>query len=459
MCPMDSRTRTFAGIANCRSQGWEARKSDSDSSKVHANRNLGTGGFDGRGVYPLCRIGCAQEDRRRLRADPRSEGQGTLRQADLWDNDERSVSALRLAPGASGDAGGHESTGEYWKPIFNILEGNFQVLLVNAQFVAQVPGRKTDVTDAEWLADLLRHGLLRASFIPPVEQRDLRDLTRHRSNFVRERTNLVNRLHKTLEGANLKLASVATDIMGASGRAILAALVAGEVRPETLADLAKGRLRNKRDQLSQALEGRVKPHHRFVLAELLVQIDSLDETIERFNEEIERYRRPFEEAVQLLDTIPGVGRETAEVMVAEIGSDMSRFPTANHLAAWAGLAPGNYESAGKRRSGKTRKGDEHLRWALIQAAHAAGHTKNSYLSAQFHRLTYRRGKNKAAVAVAHSILIIAYHLLQRHEPYHDLGGNYFDQRRPQVTARRLTQRLEKLGFQVTLEPQPSLAST
>jgi transposase len=210
--------------------------------------------------------------------------------------------------------------------------------------------------------------------------------------------------------------------------------------------------------LSQALEGRVKPHHRFVLAELLVQIDRIDETIERFNAEIERYRRPFEEAVQLLDTIPGVGRETAEVIVAEIGSDMSRFPTADHLAAWAGVAPGNNETAGKQRSGKTRQGDEHLRWALIQAAHAAGHTKNSYLSAQFHRLTYRRGKKKAAVAVAHSILVIAYYLLTRKEPYRDLGGNYFDQRRPEATARRLTQRLEKLGFQVTLEPQPALAS-
>ncbi len=347
-----------------------------------------------------------------------------------------------------------ESTGEYWKPIYNILEGNFEVLLVNAQHVKAVPGRKTDVNDAEWLADLLRHGLLQASFIPPVAQRDLRDLTRHRSNFVRERTNLVNRLQKTLEGANIKLASVATDIMGVSGRAILAAVIEGQLTPEAMAELSKGRLRNKREQLTKALEGRVKAHHRFLLTELLCQIDSLDETLERFDEQIEQYCRPFEAAVALLDTIPGVGRETAELIVSEIGADMSPFPTANHLAAWAGLAPGNHESAGKRRSGRTRKGNHALRWGLTQAAHAVGHTKGNYLSAQFHRLTYRRGKKKAVVAVCHSILVIAYHMLKRKEPYQDLGGDYFDKQKPEATAKRLTQRLEKLGYQVTLQAEP-----
>ena len=250
-----------------------------------------------------------------------------------------------------------ESTGEYWKPVYNILENNFEVLLVNAQHIKAVPGRKTDVNDAEWIADLLRHGLLRASFVPPLGQRELRELTRYRSTFVRERATLVNRVQKVLESANIKLASVATDVMGVSGRAMLAALMEGQATPEDMADLAKGRLREKRAELAKALDGRVKPHHRFVLTELLCQIDNLDETIARFDEQIEAYCRPFEEAVTLLDTIPGVARETAEVIVAEIGMDMSRFPSADHLAAWAGVAPGNNESAGKRRSGKTRKGN------------------------------------------------------------------------------------------------------
>jgi len=347
-----------------------------------------------------------------------------------------------------------ESTGEYWKPIFNILEANFQVILVNAQHISKVPGRKTDVTDAEWIADLLQHGLLTPSFIPPVAQRDLRDLTRHRSNFIRERTNLINRLQKTLEGANIKLASVATNVVGLSARAMLAALIAGQADAATMADLAKGRLRTKREQLAQALTGRVKPHHRFILTELLCQIDAIDETIEHFDAEITKYCAPFEEAVALLDTIPGIARRTAEIIVAEIGTDMSRFPSARHLAAWAGVAPGNQESAGKRRSGKTRKGDRILCTGLIQAAHAAAHTKGNYLSAQYHRLAARRGKKKALVAVAHSILVIVYHMLLRKQPYQDLGANYFDQLNPELTAKRLAKRIEKLGYQVTLEGQP-----
>jgi transposase len=239
-----------------------------------------------------------------------------------------------------------ESTGEYWKPIFNILENNFEVMLVNAQHISKVPGRKTDVSDAEWIADLLRHGLLTASFIPPVGQRELRELTRFRSTFVKERATLVNRVQKVLESANIKLASVASDVVGVSGRAMLEAIIAGTATPEQMAELSKGKLRSKREELSRALEGRVKPHHRFVLTELLSQIDSLEETIARFDQEIEEYCRPFEEAVALLDTIPGVARQTAENIVAEIGTDMSRFPTANHLASWAGVAPGNNESAG-----------------------------------------------------------------------------------------------------------------
>jgi len=351
-----------------------------------------------------------------------------------------------------------ESTGEYWKPVFNILENNFEVLLVNAQHIQAVPGRKTDVKDAEWIAELLRHGLLKASFVPPLGQRELRDLTRSRSTFVRTRATLVNRVHKVLEGANIKLGSVASDVMGVSGRAMLAAIVEGRSSPTEMAELARGRLREKRDLLAKALEGCVQAHHRFVLTELLAQIDSLDETIERFNEQIEVYCRPFEEAVVLLDTIPGVGRETAEIIVSEIGTDMSRFPTADHLASWAGVAPGNNESAGKRRSGKTTQGNKVLGAGLNQAAHAAACTKDTYLSAQYRRLAARRGKKKAIVALEHTILVIAYHLIQTKEPYRELGGNYFDNRRPEATAKRLVKRLEQLGYAVSLQQAPALAS-
>jgi transposase len=325
------------------------------------------------------------------------------------------------------------------------------VFVVNAQHISKVPGRKTDQADAEWIAELMQYGLLKASFIPPEGQRELRELTRYRSSFVRERATLVNRVQKVLESANIKLASVATDVMGVSGRAMLEALVAGNTSPEQMAALAKGRMREKREQLAKALEGRVKAHHRFVLTELLCQIDSLEETIARFDQEIEDYCRPFEEAVVLLDTIPGIARETAEIIVAEIGTDMSRFPTADHLASWAGVAPGNNESAGKRHSGKTRKGNKPLGAALTQAAQAASRTRGTYLSAQYHRLAGRRGKKKAIVAVAHSILIIAYHLIQRKEPYRDLGADYFDKRRPEATVKRLVKRLEQLGYQVALE--------
>lgn len=348
-----------------------------------------------------------------------------------------------------------ESTGEYWKPIFNILENNFEVMLVNAQHISKVPGRKTDVSDAEWIADLLRHGLLSASFIPPVGQRELRELTRFRSTFVKERATLVNRVQKVLESANIKLASVASDVVGVSGRAMLEAIIAGKATSEQMAELSKGKLRSKREELSRALEGRVKPHHRFVLTELLSQIDSLEETIARFDQEIEEYCRPFEEAVALLDTIPGVARQTAENIVAEIGTDMSRFPTANHLASWAGVAPGNNESAGKKRSGKVKKGNKPLGVILNQAAHSAAHTKNTYLSAQYHRLAGRRGKKRALVAVAHSILVMSYFMIKRHEPYCELGSDYFDRRRPETTAKRLVSRLEHMGYQVSLH-QPSV---
>jgi transposase len=348
-----------------------------------------------------------------------------------------------------------ESTGEYWKPIFNILEENFTVVLVNAQHLSRVPGRKTDQSDADWICELMQYGLLNASFIPPKGQRELRELVRYRTSFVRERATLVNRVQKVLEGANIKLASVVTDILGVSGRAMLEAIVAGSATNEEMAELARGSLRGKRDELAKALEGRVKSHHRFVLTELLCQIDSLEESITRFDLEIEAISRPFEEAIVLLDTIPGVARQTAEVIVAEIGIDMSRFPTADHLASWAGVAPGNNESGGKRRSGKTRKGNQHLRTALVQAANAAARTRGTYLRAQYQRLAPRRGHKRAIMALAHSILVIAYHLIARSQPYRELGGDYFDTISPAKTAKRLIKRLEHLGFQVSIQETPA----
>jgi transposase len=376
-----------------------------------------------------------------------------------WSKDTRTFGTmtadlLELSDWLTGHGMTHvalESTGEYWKPVFNILEANFEVILVNAQHIKAVPGRKTDVNDAEWLAELLKHGLMKASFVPPVGQRDLRELTRFRTTFVRERATLVNRVHKALESANIKLTSVATDVTGVSSRAILAELIQGQASPEAMADLAKGRLRSKREALIKALEGRVKPHHRFVLTELLTQIDNLDEAITRFDEQIQTYCRPFEEAVTHLDTIPGIARATAEVIVAEIGIDMSRFPSDAHLAAWAGVAPGNNESAGRQRSGKMRPGNQPLRTALNQAAQAAAHTKHTYLAAQYHRLAARRGKKKAIMAVAHSILVIAYHLIDRQEDYRELGGDYFDKRRPESAANHLIKRLEALGYTVNLQ--------
>jgi len=344
-----------------------------------------------------------------------------------------------------------ESTGDYWKPVFNILEGSCEVILVNAQHVKAVPGRKTEVKDAAWLAELLQHGLWRTSFIPPVAQRELRDLTRSRSSLVQERVTLINRVQKLLEDANIKLAAVASDIMGVSGRAMLAALVAGHTEPHAQAELAKGRLRSRRDLLALALDGRVKPHHRFVLTELLCQIDSLDDTIARFDAPIHAICGPFDEAVELLDTIPGVARRTAEMIVAEIGTDMRRFPSADHLASWAGVAPGNHESAGKRTSGKARKGNRFLRTTLVQAAHAAARTKGTYLSVQDRRLAARRGKKHAILAVAHSRLVMASYMIQRRDPYRDAGADFFDRLQPEDTARRLVKRLEILGDHVTLQ--------
>jgi transposase len=352
-----------------------------------------------------------------------------------------------------------ESTGIYWQPIYNLLEDRFTLLLVNPQHMKAVPGRKTDVKDSEWIADLLRHGLLRASFVPDRPQRELRELTRYRTSLVEERAAEVNRLQKTLEGGNIKLGSVASSIMGVSARQMLEGLVAGTATPAALADLAQGKLREKLGELEQALTGRFGAHQRFLVVRHLAHVDYLDELIGQVSAEIAERVHPFEETIERLDAIPGVGRIVAEVIVAEIGTEVSRFPSAQHLASWAGLAPGNEESAGKRKSSKTRKGDQALRHALIEAASAAAKKKDSYLQTQYRRLAARRGKKKAAVAVAHSILVIVYHLLKDPErQFTELGANYFDERDQEAVKRRAVRRLERLGLKVTLEPAEAAAA-
>jgi transposase len=381
-----------------------------------------------------------------------------------------------------------ESTGEYWKPVYNLLESEFTVLLVNPQHVKNVPGRKTDLKDAEWLNELLAHGLLRASFIPPIAQRDLRDLTRHRTTLVEERVRVVNRVQKLLEGANIKLASVASDVFGVSGRAMLNALVAGQVDPVTMANLARGKLRDKLTELERALTGVVRPHHRFLLAQQLAHIDFLDEQIAAVSQAIVQQVAVMSSdepkssgdsittsapaateagkglppmtpavAIPMLDAVPGIDVRVAEAWMAELGTDMSRFPTDDDGAAWAGLAPGNYESAGKHHSGRIRQGNRALRSALIQAAWAAAHTKSTYLAAQYHRLAARRGRKRALVAVAHSIFVIVYHMLRDHTPYIELGGNYFDERNKAQVVNRLCKRIEKLGYATRIEPLPAAA--
>ncbi|MEM0111872.1 MAG: IS110 family transposase [Candidatus Parvarchaeota archaeon] len=345
-----------------------------------------------------------------------------------------------------------ESTGPYWKPIYNVLEEfSFEILVCNAHHIKAVPGRKTDVKDSAWICSLLRHGLLRPSFIPSKEQRELRELVRYRKSLIRERANEINRIQKVLEGANIKLASVATDIMGVSGRKILQAMIAGFTNAGELAEMAKGRLQEKKDELEEALVGIIGPHQRLILREQLGHIDDLDARIERLSQEVNQRMRPFSEALDHLDTIPGIGRQTAETIVAEIGVDMSRFPSAAHLASWAGLCPGNNESAGKRKSGRTRKGSPALRETLVEAARAASRTKATYLNAQYHRIAARRGAKRAAVAVAHSLIVITYHILQRGTTYQDLGFDYFDRKNKETVARRLTHRLEAMGFRVTIE--------
>jgi transposase len=355
-----------------------------------------------------------------------------------------------------------ESTGVYWKPVFNLLEGVVEVILVNARHVKAVPGRKTDVRDCEWLADLLRHGLLKPSFIPPLEIRELRELTRYRQTLVREQVSVANRVQRIIESGNIKLGQVASDALGVSGRLMLRALSEGETDGVKLAALARGQLKKKETELQRALSGRLSPAQRFVLRELLDRYDELEAALAKASEqvklEVAKCSDPFvAEAVELLQTIPGVGERVAEVIISEIGVEMGRFPSDQHLASWAGMCPGNNESAGKRRSGHTTKGSIYLRTALVQAAWAATRTKETYLAAQYKRLVKRKGKNRALVAVGHSILVIIYHVLSRRKSYRELGGDYFDKRNVEVQRKRLVRQLESLGLKVTLEEVPVAA--
>jgi len=373
-----------------------------------------------------------------------------------------------------------ESTGVYWHPVYNLLEGSYQVMVVNAKHIKHVPGRKTDVKDAEWIAELLSYGLLKASFVPEKSQRDVRDLTRYRSKLVQERAREVNRVQKLLEGANIKLASVATDVLGVSGRLMLEAMIEGNVDEKEMAEMAKGRMRSKIPELEKALTGIVSDHHRFMLGEQLAHIDFLDGQIANISQEISvrlekmSQKQPptppgetgkkaseadseqplrWQTAVELLDSVPGIDQRAAEAILAEIGIDMSQFPEDKHLTAWAGLAPGNNESGGKRYSGRTRKGNQTLKTTMIQVAHAARRKKGSYASALYNRLVGRRGKKRAIVAVARSLLVSIYHMLTRQEAYKDLGSEYFQERRKESKVDYLTRQLSKLGYDVQLTPQ------
>lgn len=350
-----------------------------------------------------------------------------------------------------------ESTGVYWKPVFHVLEGSFELLVVNAQHVKAIPGKKTDPRDAAWLAELLQHGLLKSSFVPPEPIRELRDLTRYRVNLAQECNRIANRIQKVLEDANLKLASVAADPLGASGRAMLKAMIAGEHDAEKLAEMSRGLLRRKIPQLQLALEGRVSTHHRFLLQELMDHLEFIESKMTRLEQEIAERLRPFEETVRRLCTVPGIDRISAWGIISEIGLDMEQFPDEHHLASWAGLCPGNWESAGKRKSGRIRKGSAWLRRHLCQSAWGVSTKQNNYLSALFRRLAARRGVKRATIAVAHALLVITYHILKQPVEYRDLGADYFDRLHPERLKRKLVKRLEQLGFQVNIIPNPQLA--
>jgi len=344
-----------------------------------------------------------------------------------------------------------ESTGVFWKPIYNILESRFTVLLVNARHLKHVPGRKSDVRDCQWIAQLLQHGLLKGSFIPPRPQRELRDLTRHQRQLTEEKARTVNRIQKVLEDANIKLASVATDILGVSGRAMLHGLIEGEKDPVKLADFAQRKLRGKIPELEKALEGHLTEHHQFMLRLLWKQLTPQEELIAELEGKIDEHVRPFAEAIERLDAVPGVDHRVAVAVLAEVGADMTPFPSDQHLASWAGMCPGNEESAGKRRRRRITPGNRWLKRTLTQAAWAASHTKNTYLASQYRRLAGRRGKKRAVIAVGHSMLVIFYHMLKADTTYADLGGAFLDRLEPQRMTRYYLKRLQALGHKVTLE--------
>ena len=349
-----------------------------------------------------------------------------------------------------------ESTGVYWKPVWNLLEGVLELMLVNAHDVKQVPGRKTDVKDSQWIAQLLSCGLLKPSFVPPRPQRELRDLTRTRASLLQDKSRVANRLQKILEDANIKLASVASDPLGASGRDIIRALIEDKLPPEAMAQLARHRLRAKIPQLTQALRGRVDEHHRFMLKLLMGQIEYLEQQVASLDQRIGEVMGPLERrAIEVLDEIPGLDRRAAQNVVAEIGTDMNRFPTADHLAAWAGLCPGNNQSAGKRRSGRMREGNRWLKGTLNQCAWAASRKKDSYFAAQHRRIASRRGARRATMAVAHTQLCVCWELLAHGQCYQDLGRDYFDRRNEHRITHQLIKRLENLGYAVTIEKKPA----
>jgi transposase len=350
-----------------------------------------------------------------------------------------------------------ESTGSYWKPVYNLLEGQVELLVVNAQHIKAVPGRKTDIKDAEWIADLLRHGLLRGSFIPAKPQRELRELVRHRSNLVGRRAQCVNETQRTLESTNVKLASVVTDITGVSATEMLQAILAGQTDPGLLAELARGRMKPKKELLQKALVGKVEAHHRLMLSQLLADIANYDEQIEEAGAMIAQRLQDHQSLLDRLDEIPGVNQRVAQVIAAEVGTEVQRFPTAQHLISWAGICPGNNQSGGKRRSSRIKPGNRSLRAAIVEAANAGSKKKDCYLSALYRRLAGRRGKKRALIAVARTILQSCYYMIQRGASYQDLGADYFDRRDPKGLAGRLAKKIEKLGFAVTLQPLPEAA--
>jgi transposase len=344
-----------------------------------------------------------------------------------------------------------ESTGVFWKPVYNLLEDGFNLLLVNAQHIKAVPGRKTDVKDAEWIAQLLRHGLVRGSFVPDRNQRELRDMARYRRSLIDERTREVNRIQKVLEGANIKLSSVASDVVGVSGRTMIEAMVNGVDDPRVLADMAKGVLRRKKASLEEALQGLLSEQHKMMLKIQLDHLDFLDKQIVQLDEEISKRMRPRQETIERLDSIPGMDSRSSEEVLVEIGTDMSQFPTASHLSSWAGLCPGSNESGGKRSNGRTRRGNRWLCSTLIRAARATTRRSNNYLSALYHRIARRRGDKRAIFAVAHSIAVIIHNMLSKGTVYQDLGVLYFDERDQERTVRRSVQRIERLGYKVSLQ--------